>query len=99
MIDDIITTGATVEECIRVLKSAGVANVSVVVLAINQIGRPYWSSIQPNVVCPRCGKKMHLIVNSNNRSFFFMCYDCSETMSYESGRLQLINKVNQEFGG
>ena len=99
LIDDIITTGATVEECIRVLKSAGVANVSVVVLAINQIGRPYWSSNQPIVVCPKCGKKMHLTVNSNNRSFFYLCYDCSGTMSYESGRLQLIDKVNQEFWG
>ena len=97
LIDDIITTGATVEECIRILKSAGVANVSVIVLAINQIGRPYWSSNQPIVACPKCGKKMHLIVNSNNRSFFYLCYDCKETMGYESGRIQVIDKVNREF--
>lgn len=97
LIDDIITTGATVEECIRTLKAAGAANIVIVVLAINQIGRNYWSSNQPCVVCPNCGKKMHLMVNSNNKNFFYLCYDCSDIIDYEVGRTQLIEKVDQEF--
>ena len=97
LLDDIITTGATVEECIYVLRKAGAADVSVVVLAINQIGRTYWSSNQPSVICPKCGNRMHLLVNSNNQSFFYLCYDCKNIIGYEAGRTQLIEKVNQEF--
>lgn len=97
LIDDIITTGATAAECIRTLKAAGAVNVAIVVLAINQIGRNYWSSNQPSVICPNCGKKMHLMVNRNNKNFFYLCYDCSNIMDYESGRIQLEEKVDQEF--
>lgn len=97
LIDDIMTTGATVAECIRSLKKVGAENVVVVVLAINQIGRTYWSFNQPGVICPKCGEKMHLMINSNNKSFFYLCYDCSDTMGYEAGRMQLIENVNQEF--
>lgn len=97
LIDDIITTGATVSECIRTLKKADVANVSVVVLAINQIERTYWSSNQPNVICPRCGNKMRLMINSQKRIFFYSCFECKNTSGYESGRSQLIETVNQEF--
>ena len=97
LLDDIITTGATVEECINVLRKAGAVDVSVVVLAINQIGRTYWSSNQPSVTCPKCGNKMHLLVNSSNQSFFYLCYGCKTIMGYEAGRTQLIEKVNQEF--
>lgn len=97
LIDDIITTGATVEECIHVLKRAGAANVSVVVLAINQKGRSYWCANQPSIICPICGKSMHLLVNSNNQSFFYLCYDCNNIMGYEYGKKQLIERVNQEF--
>lgn len=97
LIDDIMTTGATVAECVRSLKRVGAEDVVVIVLAINQIGRGYWSFNQPGVMCPACGKKMHLMVNSNNKSFFYSCYDCRNTMGYEAGRKQLIEKVDQEF--
>lgn len=97
LIDDIVTTGATIRECISVLKKCGAEQVTIVVLAINQIQGYYWSSNIAEVSCSNCGAKMHLLINSKNKNFFYSCYECHGTKSFDSGREELINKVNNEI--
>ena len=43
ILDDIVSTGATVNECVDRLIEAGAGGVFVVVLAVNQLGAAYWS--------------------------------------------------------
>lgn len=99
LIDDIISTGATVLECVRTLKVAGASEVVVLTLAVNQLGLTYWSSSQPIVECPYCGEKMRLLVNGTTGSFFYKCNGCPKTINYMVGKKQLIEKVNAEFVG
>lgn len=98
LIDDIVSTGSTLRECVRVLKRAGAERIVILVLAVNQIHETYWSSIPAQVNCPNCGGKMHLLVNSGSRQLFYSCYGCrNQTMSYEMGRQQIIDCVNGEI--
>lgn len=97
LLDDIITTGATVQECIRALKAAGAVNVVILALAVNQMGGTYWSGNQPIVQCPDCDKKMCLLVNTKTRDFFYSCNECGKSFSYMMGRKQVIDRINEEF--
>lgn len=97
LIDDIVTTGATMRECVSVLKECGAEQVSIVVLAINQIQGYYWSSDVAQVSCDGCGDKMHLLINSKNKTFFYSCYKCHSTKSFDIGREELFDKVNSEI--
>lgn len=97
LIDDIVTTGATIRECASVLKRSGATKISIVVLAINQIQGYYWSSDVAQVSCNECGDKMHLLINSKNKNFFYSCYECHSTKSFEAGRMELYEKVNSEM--
>lgn len=47
LIDDVMTTGATVKECVKELKKCGVSEVLIIVLAVNQYGGNYWSAELP----------------------------------------------------
>ena len=97
IIDDVITTGATIQECVRALKEAGAENVFAVVLAVNQLGGNYWSANYPMVKCPKCGDKMKLLVNSKNKKFFYSCPNCrNSTLDYFGGQQRLIASVNLE---
>ena len=97
LIDDIASTGSTLRECVRVLKNKGAGKIIIIVLAVNQIHESYWSSIPAQVSCPRCGERMHLLVNSRNRRFFYSCYNCrSQTMDFEEGRKLVETLVNRE---
>lgn len=97
LIDDIVTTGATIRECVSVLKRSGAAQISIVVLAINQIQGYYWSSDVAQVSCNSCGDKMHLLINSKTKNFFYSCYECHSTKSFETGRMELYEQVNREM--
>ncbi len=97
IIDDIVTTGATISECVRTLKYGGVEQIFIVVLGINQLEGNYWSSEVAQVICPNCGEKMHLLVNSYNLKFFYSCYSCSNSLDFQTGRNLLCNKVNSEL--
>lgn len=97
LIDDIMTTGSTIKECIRILKNYGAAKIIVIVLAINQMGGGYWSISQPIIECPKCRNKMRLLVNSNKKTFFYSCGECNNSINYEIGREVLIRKMNSEF--
>lgn len=97
IIDDIITTGATIQECIRVLKEHGANTVSVIVLAINQLAESYWSNNPPVVACPKCDAKMILRINSHSKQFFYSCPCCENTISFQIGQKDLITRVNSKF--
>lgn len=98
LIDDIASTGSTLRECVRTLAKGGAGRIIIIVLAVNQIHETYWSSFPAQVNCPRCGDKMHLLVNSNNKRFFYTCYNCRKTtLSFEEGREKIIYCVNKEM--
>lgn len=98
LIDDISSTGSTLRECVRMLKEAGAGSIIILVLAINQIHETYWSSIPAQVSCPNCGEKMHLLVNSRSKQFFYSCYGCrNQTMNFDTGRKQIVACVNREI--
>ena len=84
-------------ECIHTLYRAGAGEICIVTLAVNQQGANYWSSNVPQVSCPQCGNKMHLLINSRDNSFFYACYDCRITRSFNYGRKLLEDTVNREY--
>lgn len=101
LIDDIMTTGATISECTRELKQKGAKEIIVLVLAINQLGN-YWSSDMPSVLCSKCGHKMSLRINSKG-DFFYSCLRCFQdkhescTCNYSLGWKQLCAVENQRI--
>lgn len=97
LIDDIVTTGATIRECVTTLIQSGADKVSIVVLAINQKQGYYWSADVAQVSCNSCGEKMHLLINSNNKNFFYSCYNCRNTKSFDAGRMELFEQVDSEM--
>lgn len=96
IVDDIITTGATMRECVRTLKKRGAEEIIIIALGINQIRGNYWTSDVDEVKCPSCGAKMMLLINSKNKSFFYSCRDCKTTMNFEDGRKNLQMLVNRK---
>lgn len=97
LIDDIMATGATIRECIAELNNCGAKQIFVIVLGVNQQNGGYWKSDKSQVSCPQCGEAMHLLINSNNKNFFYSCYQCKKTLSLESGLEILYEQVNTEF--
>jgi predicted amidophosphoribosyltransferase len=98
LIDDIVTTGATIKACVNILKKSGAEKVLVVALAINQKQGNYWSFLEPSISCPNCGSKMKLLINSINHGYFYSCFECKgKSISFEAARQQLIDNVNFEF--
>ena len=96
IIDDVVTTGATLREGIRELYKAGAKCVIALVLGVNQLGKKYWSSIQPQVLCPQCAYPMTLLINSKNKNFFYKCMQCQKSINYEEGWDILCRKINSE---
>ncbi len=97
IIDDIVSTGETMRECVRQLKKAGADDVCIVVLAVNQMRGTYWSANDVYVECPICSEKMHLLINGRTKEFFYSCYKCAKTISFSRGREKLCKKVDDEF--
>ena len=97
IIDDIVTTGSTMRECIKELYAHGASQIFIVALAINQIQGTYWSVDTAQVSCPNCSKKMQLLVNSHTRDFFYFCHNCKQTLSFDYGRTILCDYVNSEW--
>lgn len=96
LLDDVVTTGSTLRECVRMLYQAGAENVISIVLAVNQFPGNYWSSAEPEVICPYCGDSMHLLVNSTRKTFFYSCYQCKHSLNFDAGWKQLCDSINDE---
>lgn len=97
LIDDILSTGSTVKECVRTLKGAGANKIHIVTLAINQLGGSYWSSETAQISCPKCGDKMILSINGTNGTFFYRCRACHKTIDFSQGKNMLREQVNLEM--
>lgn len=101
IIDDIISTGATIQECVRELKKHGAVKVVAVVLAVNQFGT-YWGTDVPKVSCPACGTGMVLNL-SRKGNFFYSCLSCYEgfgdtqNMGFVDGWQKMISDENQKI--
>lgn len=100
IIDDIMTTGSTLNECAKELKKSGASRVIGVVLGINQLGN-YWSSDSPSVRCPICQNAMFMQINIY-REFFYYCMSCykrnqRQTLDYIDGWRNLCDSQNSMF--
>lgn len=102
LIDDIVSTGSTVKECVRELKQHGAEEVVLIVLAINQYDTgAYWSSDSPQVSCPTCKAKMILQLSRYGK-LFYNCLNChssnaNTTMDFSDGWKQLCDTENIKF--
>lgn len=106
LIDDIVTTGATLRECVRVLRGAGAKEVAIVVMAINQMEASYWNTELPKVSCPLCRARMMLFVagQGNKRGeFFYSCMNCyhdkqpSPSLDFSVGWETFLTEENRKF--
>lgn len=78
VLDDVHTTGATLEECTRVLLANGVRSATGLVLGKTQ--RAFVTQ-----TCPQCGREMRIRTNSRNGKQFWGCTgwpnDCKTTLN------------------
>lgn len=98
LIDDIITTGATIKESVRTLKKSGAKEVYVICLGVNQFAKSYWSSNSPFPICDKCGSDVSLFINSKNKTFFYSCRnrECNHTMDFDTKFQEVQRKVDSE---
>jgi hypothetical protein len=78
IIDDIVTTGATINACIAELKAAGAASITAVFLAYH----PYALKPRPDKSihsCTECGEK--LLLTFEPTSIYFRCFSGNDTDS------------------
>lgn len=81
LLDDVFTTGAVSEECVRILKKNGAEQVRVLSFGITQqcVGAKS---------CPACGRRMRIRTNGTTREKFWGCSgypdDCRHTVSLEA---------------
>lgn len=100
LIDDVITTGATVGECAKTLLDAGAKEVIIVVLAVNQYD-PIFPIYEKKFNCSICAEDLHLRIFKTGKGFFYSCNnwnradhkDNSTTIFYKAGWEQ-INRLN-----
>lgn len=95
VLDDLFSTGNTINEIARVLYENGAKNVMAVFLAVNQMTE---STVHPykRIECPRCKSDMRLIVTKEN-NLFFGCTNfpnCDYKLDKDIG-LQKIKEINQ----
>ncbi|MBE7897490.1 hypothetical protein G7L40_02075 [Paenibacillus polymyxa] len=76
LIDDVITTGATVGECAKTLLASGANEVVIVVLAVNQYD-PIFPVHEKKFTCSICGEDLHLRLFKNGKGFMYGCNNYS----------------------
>lgn len=73
LIDDVITTGATVIECAKKMYEKGARKVIALTIAVNQYTNPWLNKSLSLPICPDCGRPFHIRIRKADRSLFFGC--------------------------
>lgn len=95
ILDDVISTGATVLEAAKELYRAGARKVTILVLAINQFKR--FLSIGNKPLECHCGGELKMRFNRDNNSAFFGCSNfpsCRNKSDFFEG-VQAYNNLNK----
>lgn len=99
LLDDIMTSGATLDECSKILLNAGAKKIYIIVLGVTQDIYPYWEEksnlnpVKPRIRCPntKCNSIMELNAISKDLSFKFFCNEdnCGRVIKYNEGKNRL----------
>lgn len=98
LIDDVISTGATISACVNEFLKMKAKSVSVIVLGVNQRNENSMTE-PPKVKCKNCGSEMRLFVNSGTNIQFYSCSSdcCKCTLSYDAGRNQIFDRIDEKI--
>ncbi|MBS1956620.1 MAG: phosphoribosyltransferase [Cyanobacteria bacterium SZAS-4] len=92
LIDDIVTTGATINACITELKSAGAASVTAVLLAYHPYGLKARPSKSINI-CTECGERLGITFDSSE--LYFECL--KQTGDDSHSKVSFNNAFSEQF--
>lgn len=103
LLDDVITSGATIKQCAQAMYDRGAASVVGILLAVNQFRNEWRCKSWNPLLCPSCGRKMHIRFSTKDgRSWarhdpFFGCSGystgkCDRIVPYEEGRRELLER-------
>ena len=95
LIDDILTTGATLTECADTLFKAGASEVIGAVLAANQLSRDYW--LNAGTELKLFSTTYSLRGNAKNLTPFFTNLHTEETLDYNQACIRLQKNLNSEI--
>lgn len=101
IVDDILTTGATILECAKVLYQAGASRVTAAVLAFNQFRNP-WLNKQGFFLCDICNDGFVRPIFNRFNEMFFGCSNyheknCTNSKDFIEGRRLLNIENNMHF--
>lgn len=101
ILDDVLTSGATIYECAKTYYLAGAKKVTAVVLGVNQFADDFNNDIK--FICSSCNGEMELKISRQNKAFYgcrnYSSLSCNNTYSFEKG-LEIIREEleKDEFG-
>lgn len=84
IIDDVLSTGATLSEAIKTLYESGANKVIALVLAVNQLTESFLE--YQHLTCPYCNSPMILRMNHKTGKLFF---GCKKYMQHENEKFNL----------
>lgn len=98
ILDDVYSSGSTIEEISRTLYESGARQVTAILVAVNQMIQST-SLVYKHATCRYCGGNMRLRVNKRNQTVFFGCENYQEegnhsTLNCVDGLLE-IKKINR----
>lgn len=97
ILDDVYTSGATLDEIIKLLYDNGAERVTAIVLAVNQLTESMACEYK-SIKCSCCKGDLILKINHTKNNLFFGCSNysngCKTSLDYLSG-VEQIRKLNR----